>query len=71
MTEQEKLADQTGPRNRRPSTEVDKERAETYLKSLKLEEKVALVKTLKESIFQEVKSLTEASRTAESITNGL
>jgi hypothetical protein len=58
-------------RERRPSTEVDKERAETYLKSLPLADRVELVKSLKAGIDAEVKSLTEAATTAASLTNGL
>lgn len=58
-------------RERRPSTEVDKERAEAYLKSLPLEDRVELVKALKAGIDAEVKSLTEAAASAASLTNGL
>lgn len=58
-------------RERRPSDVVDKERAETYLKSLPLADRVELVRSLKAGIDAEVKSLTEAAHTAASLTNGL
>lgn len=72
MTSEEKvlLKDAT-KRERRPSTEVDKERAEAYLKSLPLAGRVELVKSLKAGIDAEVKSLTEAAASAASLTNGL
>lgn len=72
MTEKEQAAAEAAAvKHRRPSTEVDKERAETYLKGLDLPSKVALIKTLKASVDAEVKSLTEAAAQAASITNGL
>lgn len=58
-------------RERRPSTEVDKERAETYLKSLPLADRVELVKSLKLGIDAEVKLLTEQAAQATNLTNGL
>jgi hypothetical protein len=58
-------------RSRRPSTEVDKERALAYLKSAPLADRVELVKALKANIDAEVKSLTEAAASAASLTNGL
>lgn len=58
-------------RERRPSTEVDKERAYAYLKSLPLADRVELVKSLKAGIDSEVKSLTESAANAAALTNGL
>ncbi len=60
-----------GTRTRRSTAEVDKERAEAYLKSLPLADRVELVKTLKAGIDAEVKALTEAAASATSLTNGL
>lgn len=62
---------ETTKRERRSSAEVDKERAESYLSSLPLAEKVALVKSLKAQIDAEVKSLTEAAATATGLTKEL
>lgn len=72
MSTTSELIDTLGAtRTRRSSTEVDKERAESYLKSLPLADRVELVKSLKAGIDAEVKSLTEAAASAATLTNGL